>query len=406
MKILNHLDLTKNEIRNATVQNLATAPSDPVAGQVYFDTALGFLRVYNGEAWQRADASAAVTSVGATAPITSSGGLTPTIAISAATTEAAGSMSSTDKALLDGATNVDTANALVKRDSSKRFRAADPSDPQDVATKAYVDGFVSGLDTKPSVRVATTANITLSGTQTIDGVSVQAGDRVLVKNQSTAADNGIYVVASGSWSRAADADSNTEVTPNLFVFVEEGTANADSGWTLSTNGPITLGTTALEFVQFSGAGQITAGDGLTKTGNTLNVGGTTNRITVGNDNVDIASTYVGQTSITTLGTITSGTWTGTAIAVANGGTGATTAATARSNLGAVGKFSADVGNNSATNIVITHNLGTRDVTATIYEKGTPYGVVYPDIEFTSTDTITLKFSVAPSTDQYRVVVTG
>ncbi|MFN9958910.1 MAG: hypothetical protein ACK55I_37945, partial [bacterium] len=113
---------------------------------------------------------------------------------------------------------------------------------------------------------------TLSGAQTIDGVSVIAGDRVLVKDQTTGADNGIYVCAAGAWSRSDDANVSADVTSGMFVFVEEGTVNGDNGYVLTTNNPITLGTTALTFTQFSGAGQVTAGAGLTKTGNTLNVG--------------------------------------------------------------------------------------------------------------------------------------
>jgi len=142
-----------------------------------------------------------------------------------------------------------------------------------IATKSYVDGLKQGLDTKDSVRVATTANITLSGTQTIDGVSVQANDRVLVKDQSTGSQNGIYVASASAWARAADADANADVTAGLYVWVEEGTANGDQGWILTTNDDITVGSTALTFTQFSGTGQITAGTGMTKSGNTLNVGG-------------------------------------------------------------------------------------------------------------------------------------
>jgi phage-related tail fiber protein len=149
---------------------------------------------------------------------------------------------------------------------------ADPTSAQDAATKAYVDATVQGLDVKDSVRVATTGNITLSGIQTIDGITLVAGDRVLVKNQSTASQNGIYVVASGAWTRAGDFDTSQKVTPGAFAFVEEGTVNADSGWVLTTDGAVTLGTTALTFVQFSGAGQIDAGNGLVKSGNTLSVG--------------------------------------------------------------------------------------------------------------------------------------
>lgn len=106
------------------------------------------------------------------------------------------------------------------------------------------------FDYKASVRAATTANITLSGAQTIDGVSVIAGDRVLVKNQSTGSQNGIYVAASGAWARATDADSSTEVTAGMFVPVAEGTVNADTFWLLTTNDPITLGSTSLTFAQF------------------------------------------------------------------------------------------------------------------------------------------------------------
>ena len=208
--------------------------------------------------------------------------------------------------------------------ASKRITSlADPTGAQDAATKAYVDAVQTGLDLKASVRAATTANITLSNTQTVDGVALSVGDRVLVKNQSTGSQNGIYVVASGSWARSTDCDNTpgTEVTSGLFTFVEEGTTNADSGWVLTTDSTITVGTTALTFVQFSGAGQITAGAALTKTGNTLDVAVDDTTIEVNSDALRIKSTYVGQTSITTLGTVSTGTWNGTVIAGQYGGTG-------------------------------------------------------------------------------------
>lgn len=216
--------------------------------------------------------------------------------------------------------------ADVSMNSQKLTNVATPTSDNDAANKAYVDAARSGLDVKASVRVATTANITLSGTQTIDGVAVIAGDRVLVKNQTTASQNGIYVCAASSWSRATDADADAEVTAGMFTFVEEGSTNADSGWVLTTDNPITVGSTSLAFTQFSGAGSITAGDGLTKTGSTIDAVGTANRITVSADAIDIASTYVGQATITTLGTVTTGTWSATAIGVTKGGTGLTSAA--------------------------------------------------------------------------------
>lgn len=156
---------------------------------------------------------------------------------------------------------------------------ATPVADSDAANKGYVDAIRQGLDVKESVRVATTTNITLSGTQTIDGIAVIAGDRVLVKNQTTASQNGIYVVASGAWARATDFDTSAKVTSGAFTFVEQGTVNADSGWVLTTDGTVTLGTTLLTFVQFSGAGQVEAGNGLTKTGNTLAVGAGTGLVT-------------------------------------------------------------------------------------------------------------------------------
>lgn len=179
--------------------------------------------------------------------------------------------------------------ADVSLNSQKITNLATPTSDTDAATKAYVDAARSGLDVKQSVRVATVSNITLSGAQTIDGVSAIAGDRVLVKNQTTGSQNGIYVVAAGSWSRATDADTDAEVTAGMFTFVTEGTVNADTGWVLTTNDTITVDTTSLAFAQFSGAGQITAGDGLTKTGSTIDVVGTSGRIVVNSDSVDLAT---------------------------------------------------------------------------------------------------------------------
>lgn len=216
--------------------------------------------------------------------------------------------------------------AALAMNSQKITGLADPTSAQDAATKAYVDSTAQGLDTKASVRVATTANITLSGTQTIDGVVLTSGDRVLVKNQTTTSQNGIYVVAASTWSRATDADAWTELV-SAFTFVEEGSANADTGWVCTANAGGTLGTTAITFTQFSSAGSYLGGAGLVLTGNTFDIVGTTDRITVNADSIDIASTYAGQTSIVTLGTVTTGTWSATAIGVTKGGLGLTAAVT-------------------------------------------------------------------------------
>ena len=149
-----------------------------------------------------------------------------------------------------------------------------------LVTKGYVDAVKQALDIKASVHVASTANVSLTGGSSgleagdaIDGVTLVAGDRVLLKNQTDASQNGIYVaVASGGTpARSDDANASVDVTSGMFVWVEEGTANADQGYVLTTNNVITLNTTNLTFTQFSGAGQITAGNGLTKSGNTINV---------------------------------------------------------------------------------------------------------------------------------------
>jgi hypothetical protein len=169
---------------------------------------------------------------------------------------------------------------------------ASPTNDSDAATKGYVDALAQGIDAKASVVAATTANITLSGAQTIDGISIVAGDRVLVKDQSTASANGIYLCATGSWTRTTDADTYAELVA-AFTFVEKGTTNADSGFICTIDAGGTLGSTSITWAQFSGAGQITAGDGLTKTGNTLNVGtASSGRIVVNSDNIDLASSGV------------------------------------------------------------------------------------------------------------------
>lgn len=164
-------------------------------------------------------------------------------------------------------------SGVVNVNNSRISNVTDPTQAQDAATKAYVDAVKQALDIKDSVRVATTAAITISTAlnvgDAIDGVTLADGDRVLVKNQTDASQNGIYVAGS-SPVRSADANASSEVTSGMFCFVEEGTVNGDNGFVLTTNDPITLDTTDLTFTQFNGAGQIIAGDALSKSGNTLN----------------------------------------------------------------------------------------------------------------------------------------
>ena len=181
-------------------------------------------------------------------------------------------------------------SGVINVNNSRISNITDPTQAQDAATKAYVDAVKQALDIKESVRVATTAAITISTAlnvgDTIDGVTLADGDRVLVKDQSDASENGIYIAGS-SPVRSADANTSAEVTSGMFCFVEEGTTNGDNGFVLTTNDTITLDTTNLTFAQFSGAGQIIAGDALSKSGNTLNVNDDNITLEVSSDNLRI-----------------------------------------------------------------------------------------------------------------------
>jgi hypothetical protein len=295
---------------------------------MYFNSTTDSIEVYGNGAWRKVVNS--ITSGGgegiaeALTVSESNGAVTLTLAVADA--DSAGLLSTAFFGDLNGATSSATANKLVKRNESGNISVAEPTDAGHAATKGYVDAARSGLDVKQSVRAATTAAVLLaSGLENgdaIDGVTLATGDRVLVKNQSTASENGIYVVQStGAAVRATDFDGTGEVSGGAFTFVEEGTVNADAGFVVTSNGAITVGTDAIEWAQFSGAGSITAGNGLTQSGSTINAVGTAGRISVSEDAIDIDTTYVGQATITTLGTIATGTWNGTAIAGQYGGTG-------------------------------------------------------------------------------------
>jgi hypothetical protein len=536
-QFLTGLNLNKNELQNARIQNLSSDPASPVAGQIYYNTTNNVLKYYDGTAWltlaQGGDVSGAIANAiaaidtdeieegsnnlyyttsrgqedaaslltGATKTnITITGnaisGLTITAengvadsdtddltegannlyftntrardAVSAGDTslvynsvsgaftantsvlatiayvdgEISGLVSEVSNSLsdvnntIDALTTTDIAEGTNEYFTEARARtsisAGDNSltynsvsgvltaNTSTLATVAYVDAAVQGLDIKESVRVATTSNINLtsgSPVSEIDGVALSfpSVTRVLVKNQTNPAENGIYEHKQAStgdggntWTRTDDA---LEITPGTFVFVEEGTVNGDAGFVVSTNGAITVGTTNITWTQFSGAGQVTAGAGLTKTGNTLDAVGTADRITVNADSIDISSTYAGQTSIVTLGTVATGTWQGNAVAVAYGGTGATTAAGARSNLGATTKYA--VSNtlleptSNVVTWVITHALNTEDVTVQMRELSSD-ALVEADVVITNANTVTISWTSAANVnaDVYRAVVVG
>jgi hypothetical protein len=441
-KFLVPVDLTKQELQNARIQNLAAAPSAPVVGQEYYDTAQNHLYVWNGSAWEQASGVTAtggggtVTSVGLSlpaiftvtgSPVTAAGTLTAALASEAANTVLAGPT---------GAAGVPTFRTLVAADvprldllgaptaplslnNQRITNLASPTAATDAASKSYVDATVQGLDQKPTAQVATTAALpantyangtggigatltaTANGALTVDGYTPAVGDRILVKNEVAGANNGLYdvtQVGSGATpyilTRNVYMDAPAEF-PGAFIPVEDaGTTNANSLWLCTNTVAPTVGTTAITFTQLNKGTDLQPGTGITITGNT----------------VAISATYVGQASITTLGTVTTGTWQATAIAVAYGGTGAATAPAARANLGAVGKYTATIGDAAATTITITqatHGLATNgSMHAECFDATT--GVkVYPDITINNTNgSVSFSFTSPPAVNAYRIVILG
>lgn len=392
---LSPIDLNKLELLNAAIQNLSGDPASPATGQVYFNTTDGTIREYTGSAWR------IVSYVGATAPTAETVGATASNGTSNeaaradhrhampgnATTGADGFMSSTDKTKLDNAVSAATASRLVIRDASGRAQFADPSASADAATKNYVDNLVNGTAWKNPVRVATTAalaitartatTLTIGGTSiAIDGITLANADRVLVKNGTTGTgagthDNGIYTVSGVGSSivltRTSDADSWTELV-NAAVYISVGTANADTSYVSTVDAGGTVGTTT---VSWSPVG---------------------------------SSVADGSISNAKLADMAQATVKGRAVGAGTGAPVDLTAAQVKAIVDSVGIFKADVGDGTSTAIVVTHNLGTRDVLVEVFRNASPWETVRCDVERTSTTTITLRFAVAPTSNQFRVVV--
>lgn len=245
------------------------------------------------------------------------------------------------------------------------INVADGVSDTDAVNRRQLDAARRNLDWKDNVRAATTANITLSGVQTIDGVSLAAGDRVLVKNQSTASQNGLYTVNSGAWVRTVDADENAEVTQGLAVSVVLGTANARTTYILTTADPITVGTTALTFgILGGGSAAVTAGNGINVSGSTISVQPATN----GGITVDSAGVAIDASRV-------------------------------------VQKVTGTLGDGTATSFTITHNLGSADVQVGVRLASTGERV-FPDDVASSVNAVTLTFGTAPTAGQYRYSVQG
>lgn len=359
-KILVPLDMTKLEIQNMRTHNLAAAPSSPGLGQLYYNTADNTEYYWNG-AWIPTDArkrTGIPLSNLATDPLARANHTGTQLAATIS------DLATTVKAYRHDEFAAPT--SAVSWGNQKITNLADPTAAQDAATKNYVDTQIqsaaAGIDCKASVRVVANANITLSGTQTIDGISVIAGDRVLVRGQTTASQNGVYVCAAGAWSRATDADATGEITPGAFWFVEEGTSYGKTQWRCENTGAITVGTTSITINQFGAAAAYTGGNGLTLVGNDFAVGAGTG-ISVGADTVGIDPAVV------------------------------------------VRKYAATIGDGALTSYSVTHNLNNQDVMVQVREVATNK-VVEVDITNNGVNTVVVDFAVAPALNAYRVVVQG
>lgn len=399
-QFLTAIDLAKNELQNAAAHNLAAAPSSPVKGQLYMNTTDNTLYYWNGTAWVSAAGGALAYGNVVTETAfgqASANGVATSVARSDHTHGSPTHDNAAHSAINLSALAIPT--APVSFNSQRITLLGTPSAATDAATKGYVDNLIQGLSWKDSVKAASTVNVALTGTQTIDGVALVAQDRVLLKNQTAPAENGIWAVAAGAWTRATDADSEADLLA-AAVFVEGGTTQADTAWVMTTNAPITVGTTGLTWAQFSSISgavstsrTLTAGAGLTGGGDlsadrTFDVGAGTG-ISVAADAVSLANMAANTLK---------GNNTGSSAAPTD-----LTATQVKTMLGSVSKYA--VSFSGGTSIVVTHNLGTLDVIVQTYSEGAPMSQVECDVEHTSTNSVTVRFAVAPSTP-VRIVVIG
>ena len=328
---------------------------------------------------------------------------TLSIDIDSTVTTNSGSQTLTNKTLGTG----NSLSADLNANSNKITNLAAPTNSGDAANKAYVDAVSEGLHIHAAAVAATTGNIDLStdleNGDVVDGVTLVTGDRVLVKSQTNAAQNGIYIVqASGAAVRATDFDAPSEVDGGDFIFVTGGTLYDNTGWVQTSTGVATIGTDPINFTQFSGAGTYLAGDGLTLTGNTFSVDVTP---TAGNASL----TNTGGAVEVKVNTNDGLEVTGSGLGI-NNGTGLTFSGGAlvfdTANGYGTRKLAFNLGDGSATSYTVNHALATRDVTVHVYENGSPYAQVEADVEHTDSNNLTIKFASAPTSNQYRVVVVG
>lgn len=422
------LDFAKLEGRNFRGHLLGSAPSSPVTGQLYYNTGDNTLYWWDGSAWVSARGGASATppattgSLGtiqlagdlsgtATSPQIASGAVTDAEVAAANKDGASGTVGM--RSLGSGAAQAMPGNrtldaiiapaADLNLNSKKIIGLSDPLVASDAATKGYADSVAQGLDVKASVRLMANGNLTLTGTATvIDGFTPVVGDRVLCTGQSTPAQNGIYIVAAGAWSRASDMDAWAEV-PGSFVFVEIGTNFGDTGWVCTSDAGGTLGTTAITWTQFAGAGEYIGGGGLTVTGKQFDVGAgagiqvNTDTVQVANNGITNAMIADGAVDLATADV------TGT-LPIGKGGTGTTTGIAA----GGAGYYSTATHGAGATISIpkATHGLrASRGLLVQVQDEATG-AVELPDVVVATSGDVTVTYAASVAANSKRVTVIG
>ena len=363
-KFLTPLDMSGLQITNMLMHIIAGNPGSPVSGQLWYDSSterLGWRGTSTTYKAVRDGGDLTAGSVANSALTTN-----PLARANHTGTQTASTISDFDTQVRTSRLDQMAApTADLSANSHKITNVSTPTVGTDAANKQYVDDAVAGLAWKESVRAATTANGTLASAfangQAIDGVTLATGDRILLKNQSAGAENGIYTVnASGAPTRATDSDTAAEIRA-AAVMIEEGTTLANTQWIMTTDN-VTLGSTSLTWVQFGGGQTYTAGNGLTLSTNDFNVGAGTG-ITVAADTVSVDTSLVARWKTGTLG------------------------------------------DGSSTSIALNHALGNRNIICQIYDA-TTYAVVDCDIVLTDTNNVTVTFAVAPTSNQYRYAIVG